>query len=264
MFLRQWLTLKSKGFVAPTLLQMPSISFLPHVCNVSDETFTDFSDNEFNELDVTVEIVRDALNSSCDGTSPDLIPGQILRKCSNSLSIHFYNLIFFIIQSGDYLSPWKRTIFTPIFKDGRNAEMSHYRPIASLSKLSWKEILEESEEDLSQFETKVLKTKVSGQIQKYLQCVRKTPTIAPTGRNGSNASTNGNEKRELFNNNFVSVWRKWNENWEMKMTVPLNQLKVTQNQISDIMEHLNVNKSKIMRKLEILSQRNETVLSVSR
>ena len=48
------------------------------------------------------------------------------------------------------------------------------------------------------------------------------------------------------------------------MTVPLNQLKVTQNQISDIMEHLIVNKSIIMRKLEILSQRNETVLSVSR
>ena len=71
-----------------------------------------------------------------------------------------------------------------------------------------KETLEESEEDLSQFETKVLKTKVSGQIQKYLQCVRKTPTIAPTGRNGSNASTNGNKKRELFNNYFVSVWRK--------------------------------------------------------
>ena len=104
--------------------------------NVSYETFTDLSDNEVNEIDVTVEIVRDALKSSSDGTGPDLIPGRILRKCSNSLSIHFYNLIFLIIQSGDYLSPWKRTIITPIFKDGRNAEISIYRPIASLSKLS--------------------------------------------------------------------------------------------------------------------------------
>ena len=73
--------------------------------NASDETFTDFTDNEVNELDVTIEIVRDALKSSSDGSGPNLIPGQVLRKCSNNLSIHFTNLISFIMQSGDYPSP---------------------------------------------------------------------------------------------------------------------------------------------------------------
>ena len=86
------------------------------VLNASDETFTDITDNEGNELDVTVEIVRDALKSSSDGTGPDPIPGQILRKFSNSLSIHFYNLISFIMQSGDYPSPWKRTTITSLSK----------------------------------------------------------------------------------------------------------------------------------------------------
>ena len=69
-----------------------------------------------------------------------------------------------------------------------------------------KEILEASEEDLSQFETKVLKTKTFSQIQKYLKCVRKTLTIPPTVQNGSIVSTNGNEKCELFNDYFV--WQK--------------------------------------------------------
>ena len=63
-------------------------------------------------------------------------------------------------------------------------------------------------------------------------------------RNGSNVSTNGNEKCELFNDYFVGVFGKS----EMKLDSTsepgtLNQLKVNQNQISDIMEHLNVNKS---------------------
>ena len=110
--------------------------------------------------------------------------------------------------------------------------------------LKIKKILEASEEDLSQFETKVLKTRTFSQIQKYLKCVRKTPTIPPTVRNGSNVSTNGKEKCELFNYYFVGLFSKS----EMKLDSTsepgtLNQLKMNQNQISDNMEHLNVNKS---------------------
>ena len=70
--------------------------------NASDEIFTDFTDNEKNELDVFVETVRDALKSSSNSTGMDLIPGQILRDCSNSLSIHIYKQVSFIKQSGGY------------------------------------------------------------------------------------------------------------------------------------------------------------------
>ena len=62
--------------------------FFVSIVNASDETFTDFTENEINELDVTVEIVRDDLKYS-NGTGTDLIPGQIQKKCSNGLSIHF-------------------------------------------------------------------------------------------------------------------------------------------------------------------------------
>ena len=71
-----------------------------------------------------------------------------------------------------------------------------------------KEILEASEEDLSQFETKVFKARLFSRIQKYLKRVRKAPIILPTVRNGSNVSTNSDGKSELFNDYIVSVWQK--------------------------------------------------------
>ena len=109
--------------------------FFVSVLNASGETLNDFTDNEINEMDVTVETVRDALKSSGNGIGPDLIPGQILRDCSNSPSIVSYNIVSFIMQSGDNPSSWKRTIKTPIINDGGKAEITNYRPIAYLSKL---------------------------------------------------------------------------------------------------------------------------------
>ena len=65
--------------------------------------------------------------------------------------------------------------------------------------------MDASGKDLSQFETKVFKKRTFSQIHKYLKCVLKTPTVPPTVRNGSNISTNGNEKCEIFNDYFVST-----------------------------------------------------------
>ena len=106
------------------------------VFNASDDTFTDFTDNVLNDVELSTEIAKEALDLSTDGIGPDGIHGQILRKCSNSLSIHFYNLSKVIIETGVYPTSWKKTIITPIFKEGLKNEIANYRPIASLSKLS--------------------------------------------------------------------------------------------------------------------------------
>ena len=48
----------------------------------------------------------------------------------------FYNLSKVIVKTGVYPTSWKKTIITPIFKEGLKNEIANYRPIASLSKLS--------------------------------------------------------------------------------------------------------------------------------
>ena len=106
------------------------------VFNAFDDTFTDFTDNVLNDVELSTEIAKEALDLSTDGIGPDGIHGQILRMCSNSLSIHFYNLSKVVVETGVYPTSWKKTIITPIFKEGLKNEIANYRPIASLSKLS--------------------------------------------------------------------------------------------------------------------------------
>ena len=80
------------------------------VFNASDDTFTDFTDNVLNDVELSTEIAKEALDLSTDGIGPDGIHGQILRKCSNSLSIHFYNLSKVIVKTGVYPTSWKKPL----------------------------------------------------------------------------------------------------------------------------------------------------------
>ena len=73
-----------------------------------DDTFTDFTDNVLNDVELSTE--KEALELSIDGIGPDGIHGQILRKCSNSLSIHFYNLSKVIVETGVYPTSWKKPL----------------------------------------------------------------------------------------------------------------------------------------------------------
>ena len=84
------------------------------------------------------------------------------------------------------LPPWITSLASHLIK---KLESIKKKPIQDLKRLlkikrMEKEILEASEKDLSQVETKVFKTRAFSQIQKYLKCVRKTPFIPPTVKNG--------------------------------------------------------------------------------
>ena len=106
------------------------------VFNVSDNFFNDFTDNELNETEFSIEIAKDPLNVSNDEFGPDPKPGQVLRNCSKSLSINFYNLVSSIKDFGAHPSPKKQTIVHPIPRDARKVDITNYRPITSLSKIS--------------------------------------------------------------------------------------------------------------------------------
>ena len=80
------------------------------VFNAFDDTFTDFTDNVLNDVELSTEIAKEALDLSTDGIGPDGIHGQILRECSNSLSIHFYNLSKVIEETGVYPTSGKKPL----------------------------------------------------------------------------------------------------------------------------------------------------------
>ena len=101
-----------------------------------------------------------------------------------------------------------------------------------------------SEDDLAEYEKTVLVGRTFSKIQKYLKCIRKTPTIPSTVKDGNTESSNEREKCELFNDYFVSVFgTKEHHTGIVFPKSELNRFIVDQSQISEIMSQLNVNKS---------------------
>ena len=110
--------------------------FSVSVFNASDNFFIDFTDNELNEVEISIGIAKDALNASSGGFGPDLIPSQVWRKSSNNISIHFYNLVSSIGEAVVYPTSWKQHFITLFLKDGPKDEIIKFLPTSSLSKLS--------------------------------------------------------------------------------------------------------------------------------
>ena len=45
--------------------------------NFSNNYFNNFTNSELNEVDISIEIAKDASNASSDGFGPDFIPVQV-------------------------------------------------------------------------------------------------------------------------------------------------------------------------------------------
>ena len=50
------------------------------IINAWGNYLNDFTDNELNEVEISIEIAKDGLNASSEGFGPDLTPGQVWRK----------------------------------------------------------------------------------------------------------------------------------------------------------------------------------------
>ena len=111
-------------------------AFFASVFNHKTSTFSDFSDNEINTVQITQNDVLDALYLSTPGKGHDGISGDLLKTCCSELSFHVYKLFQSFLNSGIYTEIWKIAKITPVFKSGKKLAVICYRPISLLSKLS--------------------------------------------------------------------------------------------------------------------------------
>ena len=106
-----------------------------------------------------------------------------------------------------------------------------------------KEIKLESEKDLVEYEKSVFEGRTFSKIQKYLKCIRKTPSIPPTVNFDKTVASINVEKAEVFNQYFASVFTKSNMQPGNEPNNILNSANYTEEQISDILFELNPDKS---------------------
>ena len=118
-----------------TSLKSSTLS-LPVSSITKPSAFSDFSENEINTVQITQNDVFDGLYLSSPGKGHDGISGDFLKTCCSELSFHVYKLFQSILHSGIYPEEWKIAKITPVFKSGKKQDVTCYRPISLLSKLS--------------------------------------------------------------------------------------------------------------------------------
>ena len=111
-------------------------AFFASVFNHKPSALSDFSDKEINSVQITQNDVCDALYLSTPGKGHDGISGDFLKTCCFELSFHVYKLFQSILHSGIYPEEWKIAKLTPLFKSTKKHDVTFYRPISLLSKLS--------------------------------------------------------------------------------------------------------------------------------
>ena len=101
-------------------------------------------DNQFNGIDsclnigslhFSIEEIEKALSTIKVDTRLDIdgIAPIILQKCSIVFAVPLQIIFNRSLESGEFLSTWKRSIITPIYKSGNRQEVSNYRPICKIS-----------------------------------------------------------------------------------------------------------------------------------
>ena len=105
-----------------------------------------------------------------------------------------------------------------------------------------KQIRTEINNDLAEFESSVFNNPKLSEIQKYLKCIRKTPSIPPSIKLNGRVGAEDVAKAELFNKYFTSMFgRKDSTRTEIGDSL-LNSLKCTPEDVSLIVRNFNPKK----------------------
>ena len=106
-----------------------------------DHQFPETFDNPSIKLDdfqLSVSDVEDLLRKCPDSSAcgADNIPSFVLSSCSVILAPLAFDLLNWIIRNRTWPSQWKTSLVTPLHKSGNHSDITNYRPISILPKLS--------------------------------------------------------------------------------------------------------------------------------
>ena len=153
----------------------------------------------------------DSLNSSIEIVP--FIPycysnlNEIIRQWYEWLWEKIEKFVPRITEHRSRLQPWITPATSHLIKKLQTMKRKPKQGLKRLLKITKLEndIQRFSEDDLAEYEKTVLEGRTFSKIQKYLKCIRKTPTIPSTVKDGNTESSNEREKCEYFNDYFVNV-----------------------------------------------------------
>ena len=90
-----------------------------------------------NALSISISEIYRKLNWIDANKSPgfDGIPPRFLKECCFILSRPLWHIFNSSLSRGVFLTVWKNSIVTPVFKAGIHSDVRNYRPICKLSSL---------------------------------------------------------------------------------------------------------------------------------
>ena len=146
----------------------------------------------------------DSLNSSIE-TEPFIRERNYPTMVRMAVGKKIEKFVPRITEHRSRLQPWIPPATSHLIKKLQTMKRKPKQGLESLLKIKKleKDIQKFSEEDIAEYEKTVLEGRTFSKIQKYLKCIRKTPTIPSTVKDGNTESSNEREKCELFNDYFV-------------------------------------------------------------
>ena len=114
-------------------------NFFSNQCKIIENgsilpAFFYFTDKRLSDIlvhdDRIISLIRSIDPHKSNG--PDLISGQMLRICDNSIIVPLKLIFTNILRTGHYPATWKQANVTPVFKKSNKQLVKNYRPISLL------------------------------------------------------------------------------------------------------------------------------------
>ena len=123
-------------FIGPSEIAHEFNTFIISQFTPCDRQYRDFPPSVLNEIEFSLEEVIETLLQTNDGMGSDNMSGANIRTIATPLSIHFFGLARSILETAKNPDNWKLADVKPLHKKGAKNNISNYRPVVNLSRLS--------------------------------------------------------------------------------------------------------------------------------